>query len=432
MNEQAEEILIGSILKDNSVLDEITLTPEHFLNIANQNLYKAILNVKRKGILIDGASLKDDMGETGFFFIGGYERLEDYKNAVASVHAFKSYERMIYNEWKLTTSKGIMREALDGDLTLDKLQELIKDLGKVDEEGTFDDFNLQEELQWLYDSVMEEGPKKRSGIPSGYKDIDDKTDGFQHSDLVIVGARPSMGKTAFVLNLAINAAIKAGAIPVIFSLEMTKRKLLQRMQSCLSEVNGMKLKNPYHYTNDAEKGKLVNAVGILGEIKPIIYDNASQKVSDMRAKVRKIKHDNPDKEVIVFIDYLTKIKAARDYKGNDHQKITEISGDLKAMAKDFNIPVVCLAQLNRGVEQRQDKRPMNSDLRESGSIEQDADIIMFLYRDDYYNKDPKTHNNILEVDISKNRDGEVGRLQLQYTKEYSKIETLPHHKWVTT
>jgi len=278
--------------------------------------------------------------------------------------------------------------------------------------------------------VTVETPKKRSGIPSGYKDIDDKTDGFQPSDLIIVGARPSMGKTAFVLNLAINAAIKAKVIPIIFSLEMTEEKLMQRMQSCISEVNGMKLKNPYHYTNDEEKDRLIKAIGVLGEIKPVIYDKAWQKVSEMRAKVRKIKHANPDKEVIVFIDYMTKIKPAHDYKGNDHQKVTEISGDLKAMAKEFSIPVVCLAQLNREVEKRQDKRPMNSDLRESGSIEQDADIIMFLYRDDYYVKDEKKHNNILEVDISKNRDGEVGRLQLRYTKEYSKIETLSRHLWV--
>lgn len=432
MNEQAEEILIGTILKDNSILEEVTLSPEHFLNISNRKIFEAMLNIKRKGFPIDGASLKDEMGESGFFFIGGHETLQDYKNTVASIHAFRSYEKMIINTWKVNTAKDLLRETLETDLTVDAVQNLIKELSRVDEEGTLDDFNLQSVLQNLYEETMTEPPKKRSGIPSGYKDIDDKTDGFQRSDLIIVGARPSMGKTAFVLNLAINAAIKAKAIPVIFSLEMTTEKMMKRMEACIAEVNGMKLKNTYHYTNDAEKERLIKAIGVLGEIKPYIYDRPGQRVAEMRAKVRKIKQAHPDREVIIFIDYLTKIKATNEYKGNDHQKVTEISGDLKAMAKDFDIPVVCLAQLNRGVEQRQDRRPLNSDLRESGSIEQDADIIMFLYRDDYYEKDEKKHNRILEVDISKNRDGEVGRVQLKYTKEFSKIETLPRHQWVTT
>jgi replicative DNA helicase len=426
INEQAEEILLGSILKDNSILEEITLSPEQFLDLTNQNIYKAMLSVKRKGFPIDGASLKDELGETGFLFIGGNERLIAYMNCVPSVHAFKSYEQMIINQWKISTAKDLMREVIEGELNVEQLQTLIKDLNKIDEEGAFEEFNLKNELQELYEEITIETPKKRSGIPSGYVDIDNKTDGFQPSDLIIVGARPSMGKTAFILNLAINAAAKANAIPIIFSLEMTKKKLLKRMQSAISEVNGMKLKNTYHYTNDEEKEKLKKSLRIIEGISPTIYDKAGQKVSEMRAKIRKIKHTNPGREIIVFIDYLTKIKPSRDFKGNMHQEITEISQDLKDMAKDFNIPVVCLAQLNRGVEQRPEKRPMKSDLRESGSIEQDADIIMMLYRDEYYN--PETElKNVLEVDISKNRDGIVGAVKLQYKKEINKIENLYHY-----
>lgn len=427
MNEHAEEILLGSILKDNSILEEITLSPNNFLDMTNQNIYKAMIEVKRKGFPIDGASLKDQMGETGFLFIGGNERLKVYKEAVASVHAFKSYEQMIINQWKVNTAKDLMREHLDGELNVEQLQTLIKDLNKVDEEGTLDDFNLKEQLRELYEDVTVETPKKRSGIPSGYIDIDNKTDGFQPADFVVVGARPSMGKTAFILNLAINANVKGGAIPIIFSLEMTTKKLMQRFQSCISEVNGMKLKNPYHYTTDEEKEKLIKSLGVLEGIKPYIYDKPGQKVSEMRAKVRKIKQAHPDREIIVFIDYLTKIKPSRDYRGNTHQEITEISADLKEMAKTFNCPVVCLAQLNRGVEQRVDKRPMKSDLRESGSIEQDADIIMMLYRDEYYNETTEDNRNILEVDLSKNRDGEVGLVKLLYKKEINKIENLYHY-----
>lgn len=426
MNEHAEEILLGTILKDNSILEEVTLSPEHFLDITNRNIYSAMIEVNRKGFPIDGASLKDQMGETGFLFIGGNDRLKAYKNAVASVHAFKSYEQMILNQWKLETSKDLIRSTLE-EFSLESVQALISELSKVDEEGAYEDFDLKKRLAQMYEAVTVETPKKRSGIPSGYLAIDDKTDGFQPADLVIVGARPSMGKTAFILNLAIHAKYKGDAIPIIFSLEMTEEKLLKRMQSCLAEVNGMKLKNPFHYTNDAEKEKLIKAIGEIEKIKPYIYDKPGQKVSEMRAKVRKIKHDNPGKDIIIFIDYLTKIKPSRDYKGNTHQEITEISADLKEMAKTFSCPVVCLAQLNRGVEQRPDKRPMKSDLRESGSIEQDADIIMMLYRDDYYNGETDENRNVLEVDISKNRDGEVGNVKLQYKKDINKIENFYHY-----
>jgi replicative DNA helicase len=427
LNEQAEEMLLGTILKDNSILEEVTLSPEHFLNLSNRNLYKAILNIKKKGFPIDGASLKDDLGETGFFFLGGNERLEQLKECVPSIHAFKSYQQMIINQWKIQTSKGLLQGVLNDDLTLDTLQTLIRDLSHVDEEGTQEDFNLKEKLKDMYDLVTVPTPKERSGIVSGYLDLDNKTDGFRGNDFVIVGARPSMGKTAFVLNLAINASQKSNAIPIIFSLEMKTDSLLKRIMSNLAEVNGMKLKNPYHYTNQDEKERWIKALGELEKIDLKIYDKPKQTISEMRAKIRKVMSENPDRKVIVYIDYLTKIKASQNYQGNTHAEITEISDDLKTMAKDFDIPVICLAQLSRGVEQRQNKRPLSSDLRESGSIEQDADIIMMLYRDEYYNETTEENRNLLEVDLTKNRDGEVGLVKLLYKREINKIENLYHY-----
>lgn len=426
-NEQAEEMLLGSILKDNSILEEITLQPEYFLNSLNQNIFKAMLNIKRKGFPIDGASLKDDLGETGFLFIGGNDTLRDYKNCVPSVHAFKSYERMIINQWKISTARELLQETINRDLTVDEVQSLIKELSKIDEQGTQDEFNLKEHLAHMYDLVTVPTPKQRSGIPSGYLDLDNKTDGWRGNDLVIVGARPSMGKTAFSLNLAINASAKGKAIPIIFSLEMTTESLIKRMLSCLAEVNGLKLKNPYHYTTDEEKERWIHALGLLEKIKPKIYDRPRQSVAEMKAKVRKVKQENPDQDVLVIIDYLTLIRPSKDYKGNMHAQITEISADLKGMAKTFNCPVICLAQLSRSVEQRTDKRPLMSDLRESGSIEQDADIIMMLYRDEYYNETTEENRNLLEVDVAKNRDGETGPVKLLYKKEINKIENLYHY-----
>lgn len=426
MNEHAEYLLIGSILKDNSIFEEITLTPEHFEDLSNQNIYRSMINIKKKGFPIDGASLKDDMGETGFLFIGGNKRLQELKDSVPSVHAFKSYEQMVINQWKLNSARDLIRESLN-DFKLDSISHLVKELSRVDEEGSQDEFNLSDHLQNMYALVTVETPKDRSGITSGLADLDNKTDGFQKNDLIIVGARPSMGKTAFALNLALNAGLKAKAIPVVFSLEMSSESLIRRMLSCIGEINGMKLKNPYHYTTDEEKARWIEAIGILEKVNLKIFDKPRQKVSEMRARLRKIKHDHPDKEIIVFIDYLTLIKPSQDYKGNMHAQVTEISADLKAMAKDYKCPVVCLAQLSRGVEQRQDKRPMMSDLRESGSIEQDADVIMLLYRDEYYNETTDENRNVLEVGLEKNRDGEVGQIKLRYTKEINKIENLYHY-----
>lgn len=426
MNEQAEEILLGSILIDNSILDDIVLSPEHFLNLTNRNTYAAMKKVKKKGFPIDAASLKDSLGETGFLFVGGNERIIALKNCVPSVHAYKSYERMVINQWKISTTRDLLQTTLNAEMTIEHIQTLIKELSHVDEQGTQEEFDLKAQLRKMYDLVTVQTPKDRSGITSGYIDIDSKTDGFQGNDLVIVGARPSMGKTAFLLNLSINAG-KKGVIPVIFSLEMKDESLLKRMLSSLAEVNGMKLKNPYHYTDDDEKERWINALGDLEDIAPKIYDRSRQSVAEMRAKVRKVKQENPNKKIIVFIDYLTLIKPSQDYKGNMHAQITEISADLKGMAKEFNCPVVCLAQLSRSVEQRGDKHPMMSDLRESGSIEQDADIIMMLYRDEYYNETTDENRNVLEVDIVKNRDGEVGLVKLLYKKEVNRIENLYHY-----
>jgi replicative DNA helicase len=427
MNEQAEEILLGTILKENSTLDELVLTPEHFLDMSNQQLYRAMLNIKRKGFPIDGASLKDEIGQTGFLFIGGNPRLEELKDCVASIHAFKSYEQIVINQWKINSTRDLMLSALNAELTIEKVQGLIKDLSKVDEEGAQEDLNIKPYLTKIYEDFMVESPKKRSGIPSGYLDIDNKTDGFRPGNLIIIGARPSMGKTALALNIAINAANKANAIPIIFSLEMLKEELIKRLVSSLGEINGMKMKNPYHYTNAEEKDKGVRALGDIDKFNIRISDFPRQKVAEMRAKIRKVKQEYPDREVIVIIDYLTLIKPSQDYKGNAHSQITEISADLKTMAKDFHCPVVCLAQLSRGVESRDNKRPRMSDLRESGSIEQDADIIALLYRDEYYNETTDENRNVLEVEVAKNRDGEVGLVKLLYKKDINKIENFYHY-----
>ena len=177
-NEQAEELLLGSVLKDNSILEDVILLPEHFLDLTNRNIYKSMLAAKRKGFPINGASIKDDLGETGFLFIGGNERLKAYMNAVPSIHAFKSYQKMIVNQWKISTAQDLLREAVDGQLTVEGIQTLIKDLSSVDEQGTQEDFNLKEHLKELNDLITVPTPNRPSGIMTGYLDIDQKRTGF--------------------------------------------------------------------------------------------------------------------------------------------------------------------------------------------------------------------------------------------------------------
>lgn len=427
LNEKAEEFLIGCILKDNSVIDEITLMPEHFLDLKNRNIYKSILNIKKKSLPIDAATLKAEMGETGFLFIGGNEGITNLKNAVSSAETFNSYEKLIVDQWKVYMSKIFIQQATEKDLKVEDVQALINKLTEIDGRNTNSSFNLKNSLIELYEMVTVETPKGFSGISSGFVDIDKKTDGWQNKNLIIIGARPSMGKTAFALNLSINSFKKSNAIPIIFSLEMGAIELEKRMISNLAEINGMKLKNPYHYTTDEEKERWIKAIGTLEDIHPEIVEKPRITIPEMRAHIRQVKRNNPGRKIIVFIDYLTLIGSNRDFKGNMHSQITEISADLKTMAKDFDCPVVCLAQLSRSVESRNDKRPMMSDLRESGSIEQDADVIALLYRDEYYNETTPENKDLLEVDIQKNRDGEVGLVKLLYKKDINKIENLYHY-----
>jgi replicative DNA helicase len=422
MNEHAEEMLIGSILADNSILTDITVLPQHFLNKVNQSIYKSILDIKKKNIPVDVASLKSELGNTGFTFIGGGKKLLQLKNAVASANAYKSYEQMIIKEWKSYTSRNLLKSTLEN-FNAENVQDLIKELSKIDEEGTQEEFDLKSRLKEIRELAYIETDKENSGITSGFAKINLKTDGFQKNDLVIVGARPSMGKTAFIINMALRQAAD-NVVPIIFSLEMKADALIKRMLSSLGEINGMKLKNPYHYLDKNEKERWDKAVGELDRLDIKIYDKPRQTIHEMKTKIRKVKNEFPDRDVIVFIDYLTLIKPSKDYNGNGHAQFTEISADLQAMTKDFDVPVICLAQLSRGVEQRQDKRPLMSDLRESGSIEQDADIIMMLYRDEYYNETTEDNRNILEVDIAKNRDGEVGKVELKYLKQINKIESI--------
>lgn len=242
--------------------------------------------------------------------------------------------------------------------------------------------------------------------------------GFQRKELTIVAARPSMGKTDTLDHFAM-AAGWAGYLPIIFSLEMSRETLLNRLIAAAGNFNRLKMRNPYEHFSEEQKNNWLPTLTHLSNTKIEIDDRAGLTVAQIRASARKIIKANPNRQPIIFIDYLQIIRGANP-KDNQTQIIGQISWDLKQMAKEFDCPVVCLSQLNRSVEARQDKRPMMSDLRDSGNIEQDADVIMFLYRDDYYDKESES-KNMLEFIIAKHRNGPTGTVMAVYIKETGRL-----------
>ena len=261
-----------------------------------------------------------------------------------------------------------------------------------------------------------------TGIPTGFLDLDYKLSGLQPSDLVLVAARPSMGKTAFVLNIAQHVAFKTNRSVAVFSLEMSKEQLVNRLFSLESQVDSQSLRTGNLKDSDWEK--LIESAGIIGKSKLIIDDTPGISVTELRSKCRKYKLEY-DLELII-IDYLQLMSGSIGKRSDSRQQeISEISRSLKAIARELNVPVIALSQLSRAVEQRPDHRPMLSDLRESGAIEQDADVVMFIYRDDYYNKDTDTPNQA-EIIIAKQRNGPIGTINLAWLPDYTKFANL---KW---
>ena len=259
-----------------------------------------------------------------------------------------------------------------------------------------------------------------TGIPTGFAELDKMTAGFQRNDLIIVAARPSVGKTAFALNIAQNVATKTDENVAIFSLEMGAEQLVMRMLCAEGNIDAQRLRTGS--LTDEDWGKLTMAMGSLSNAGIFIDDTPGVRVKEIRAKCRRLKQEQGGLGMIL-IDYLQLIQGSGRSGENRQQEVSEISRSLKALARELQVPVIALSQLSRGVEQRQDKRPMMSDIRESGSIEQDADIVAFLYRDDYYDKESE-NKNIIEIIIAKQRNGPTGTVSLAFVKEYNKFVNL--------
>jgi replicative DNA helicase len=420
--ENSEQALLSCLLKKGDLIKEIALTENHFEFVPNKKIYQAMQQLDEKNIPIDIVSVTTEIGQD-ILFIGGTNYLSDLYSISTDEDHIKSYEKYVLQEYQIRKTKELMKslEDIKSPKDIKKLQQAIAEVNELLDQEQSKDFNLAEVLVQIYDDAesIKEGI---NGIPTGFTDLDNLLDGLSEEELIIIGARPSVGKTAFALNIATNVC-KANQFVTFFSLEMSDKSLLTRMICSIGDIDSMKMKNPMKRFNDNDWACYTKAQGIVSSFKHNldICDESAITVQSIRSRTKKNIRKYPSKRHVVVIDYLTLIRGSG--RKERYLEIGEITRNLKRMARDLKVPVILLAQLSRGVEQRQDKRPMLSDLRDSGEIEQDADKILFLYRDDYYDKETE-NKNIIEVITAKNRNGSVGPVQLAFLKEYNKFVNL--------
>ena len=428
---EAEQAIIGSMLTDkDAVISAIeVLKEEDFYREDNKAIYSAILNLYNRAEPIDIITVKAELESMGKFEkVGGLEYLAELPEKVPTTANAMKYI-------KIVEEKSTLRRLIK---TANEIIELgyspTEDVEDIMEGAEKKIFNImQDKSQKSYtpikDALVESFTKLEelynrkqhiTGVPSGFTELDYRTAGFHGSELILIAARPAMGKTAFALNIAANAALKGNTAVAVFSLEMSKEQLVNRILCSESMVDSNKVRTGKLEEDDWTK--LAGTIGPLSEAEIYIDDTPGINITEIRAKCRKLKLE---KNIgMVVIDYLQLIQGSGNRRsGSREQEISEISRSLKILAKELDVPVIALSQLSRAAEQRPDHRPMLSDLRESGAIEQDADIVMFLYRDDYYNQDSEK-KDIAEVIIAKHRGGSTGTVELLWLGSYTKFVNL--------
>ncbi len=456
---EAEQTFLGAVLVNNESFNQASefLMEEHFYEPAHKLIFNAILRVMSKGLSANVISIRTMLSSNEQFNnMGGNEYIARIATMGSSVINSFDYARIIFDLAKkrnlIKYGQDVANKAYDSGLDIsasDQIEEAESSLFLLATEGDRKDFvSLGESVESSVNTINKamKSTSHVTGISTGYKKLDDNLSGFHNSDFVVIAARPSMGKTAFAINLAMEAykSLLAGhegpesEIPSvgIFSLEMSAEQLSTRMLSMLSEINSSALRSGK--LNEQQYNKMRKKAEELGKKQIYIDDTPSLSISAIRTRARRMKRRH--NLSILFIDYLQLIRGSNSRPENRVQEISEITQGLKAIAKELSIPVIALSQLSRAVEQREDKRPMLSDLRESGAIEQDADIVMFIYREDYYlmRQEPKAGtekhvewqkklsdiHNIVEIIIAKHRNGPVGTVSLFYDTNHSKFKNL--------
>ena len=427
---EAEQAVLGSMLTDkDAVISAIeVLQEDDFYRTDNKSIYEAIMNLYNRAEPIDIITVKAELESLGKFEqVGGLEYLASLPDKVPTTANAMKYIKIVEEKSTLRNLIKTANEIIE--LGYDPTED-VSDIMEGAEKKIFNIMQNNDKKSYspikdiLVDSFtqLEELYNRKqhiTGVPSGFTELDYKTAGFHGSDLVLIAARPAMGKSAFALNIATNAAVRGNVPVVIFSLEMSKEQMVNRILCSEAMVDSNKVRTGKLEEDDWTK--LAGSIGPLSDAEIYIDDTPGISVMEIRAKCRKLKLE---KNIgMVVIDYLQLVQGSNKRNGSREQEISEISRSLKILAKELNVPVIALSQLSRAVEQRPDHRPMLSDLRESGAIEQDADIVMFLYRDDYYNQDSEK-KDIAEVIIAKHRGGSLGTVDLLWLGSYTKFVNL--------
>ena len=423
---EAEQSVIGSMIMDREaivVASEI-ITGEDFYNRQYGVLFETMVELNDSGRPVDLVTLQDKLREKDVPpEISSLEFIRDLITAVPTSANVKYYAGIVAE--KSTLRKLIrLNEEIANTCYAGKegLEEILETTEKkvfdlVQRRNTGDFVPIRQVVMNAMDRIEKASRNKGNvtGIPTGFIDLDYKTAGLQPSDLILIAARPSMGKTAFVLNIAQNVAFKQGMTVAMFSLEMSKEQFVNRLFSLESKVDSQHLRTGN--LTDAEWESLIESAGVIGKSNLIIDDTPGISISELRSKCRKYKLEH--NLGIIMIDYL-QLMSGSGHSDSRQQEISDISRSLKALAREISVPVIALSQLSRAVEQRPDHRPMLSDLRESGAIEQDADMVMFIYRDDYYHKDTEK-KGIAEIIIAKQRNGPIGTVELVWLPQYTQF-----------
>ena len=404
-----EENILGTMMKEQYLILDGNLEPKHFTIGENIRLLEAFRSIRRKGMTVDIVTLSQSEPEA----FGGLTKVTRLQS-LGNIKRFDEYSQILIDNWREREKNQVLNLALqegwDISTITEKMFEIMAD--------------VKTERKYLSESLVNfaEKPfyKTNTEINDGFglADADKMIRSIAKGKLTIIGARPSMGKSDVMLQIARHHA-KKQFLPIIFSLEMIEEELTQRVIAAEGNINRYKFEDLEGRLSEDQKKNWMNLIGQVSQQEMIIFDKPAMTIEEIRLETRKIAKENPDREVIVLIDYLTLIGNISNAE-NPRLATGRVTRELKVMSKEFNCPVVCLAQLNRGVEMRQDKRPLLSDLRESGSIEEDADCVIFIYRDDYY--DPESEaKGMMELIVAKQRGGARGTVIAAYKKETGRL-----------
>ena len=432
---EAEQSVIGAMIMDR---EAITVTSEiisgdDFYSRQYGVVFDAMVELNDEGKPVDVVTLSDKLKEKDVPpEVSSLEFLKDLLNANFTSANVRYYANIVAEKATLRKLIRLNEEIANTCYTgKESLETILEDTEKrvfelVQKRNTGEFVPIRQVVMNAMDKIEQASRNSGNvtGLATGFLDLDFRTAGMQPSDLILVAARPSMGKTAFVLNIAEHMAFKENYTVAIFSLEMSKEQLINRMFSLESSVDAQKLRTGQ--LNDQEWERLIESAGVIGKSRLMIDDTPGISIAELRSKCRRMKQENGLSMII--IDYLQLMSGSGGRSSDSRQQeISDISRSLKAVARELSVPVLALSQLSRAVEQRPDHRPMLSDLRESGAIEQDADVVMFIYRDDYYNHD-SPDKGISEIIIAKQRNGPIGTVQLAWLPEYTKFANLENDR----